>query len=338
MKLGVIGLGNIGGHVAANLAADGHELAVLDLDPARVEALTRASGDRADGDRADGDRAGEGRALANVIAASDAAHVARHAETTFLSLPTPDAVEIVARDWLRGAEKGRLLVDLSTNAPETVRGLGARLEASGCALLEAPLTGGAPGARHRKLVFLCGGDPETFERCRPLLEKLGRAVFHLGELGQGNVAKLVNSLLAFSTTWVSLEGLALAAKAGLDLRTLVEVVRTGGASNFYMDRMVEALAQRGSERPTPTRFALRHAAKDAALIDALGVSLHVPLPVGERIAEVLEAASEGGLGERDWSALSEWMERQADVELALGPAAPAGPAGPADAADAAEEK
>jgi len=293
VRVGVIGLGNIGGAVAANLAADGHEVAAFDLDPARRAAA----------------------ATAGTAEAADPADVARKSEITFLSLPKPEVVDAVAGEWLAAAPAGSVLVDLSTNAPSAVRRLGERVAAAGCHLLEAPLTGGAPGAQRRLLVFLVGGDEAVFERCRPLLEKLGRAVFHFGPLGTGNTAKLVNSLLAFTSTWVSLEGLALGAKGGLDLRTLVEAVRTGGASNFYMDRMVEGVGQRGR----PAQFALGLAAKDAGLIDALAREQGVPAPVAASVAEVFAAAAASGLAERDWSDLVLHLEREAGVELSLPP-------------------
>ncbi len=300
MRLGVIGLGNIGSAIAANLAADGHELCVCDRDASRCEPLLAAGASAAQGP----------------------AEVARRSEFTFLSLPTSEAVDSVAGEWLDGAQQGAVLIDLSTNAPAAVRALGERVAAAGCQLFEAPLTGGAPGARARTLVFLVGGERVVYERCRPLLEKLGRAVFYFGELGRGNAAKLVNSLLAFTSTWVSLEGLAIASRAGLDLRTLVEAVRTGGASNFYVDRMVEGINQRGR----PASFALELAAKDAGLIRDLAHEQGVPAPVAEQIAQVMGAAVEAGLGTRDWSDLVEFMERRADVKLEL-PAATPPPSG-----------
>ena len=164
MRIGMIGLGNIGGHVAANLIADGHELSVFDSDEARSKPL----------------------ADAGATAAAGAAEVARASEITLLSLPTPEVVDAVADAWLTGASKGDILVDISTNSPEAVRALGERISAAGCELLDAPLTGGAVGAEARMLVFMVGGDLAAFERCKPVLEKLGRAVFHLGALGLGN--------------------------------------------------------------------------------------------------------------------------------------------------------
>jgi 3-hydroxyisobutyrate dehydrogenase-like beta-hydroxyacid dehydrogenase len=294
VRLGVIGLGHIGGAIAANLLADGHELWVHDLDPARVKPLVEA-GARAAGGPAD---------------------VGRAAEISFASLPTPESVDAVATAWLTGAPPGAIFADLSTNSPETVKRLGARLAAAGRLLLECPLSGGAPGAKSRALIFLVGGAPEVVARCEPVLSRLGRATFHVGELGRGNVAKLVNSLLAFTSTWVSLEGLSLAAAAGIDLRTMVDIVRTGGASNFFMDRMVEGLNQRGR----PPLFAMDLAAKDAGLIVDAARWLGVPAPVAAQIAQVFVAAVAAGLGERDWSELVELAERQSGVKLALGPA------------------
>ena len=295
MRVGVIGLGNIGGPIAANLVADGHEVHVFDQDAARA------------------------RAIAGAAPAASTEELAKRVELCFLSLPTPAVVRAVAETWLRGAAPGSVLVDLSTNAPALVRELGERVAKRGCHLLEAPLTGGAPGAKARGLVFLVGGEPAVFERCRPVLAKLGRATFFFGPLGAGNTAKLVNSLLAFTATWVSLEGLAIAAKSGLDLRTLVEAVRTGGAGNFFIERMVEGINQRGR----PPQFALALAAKDAGLVVDVAREAGVPAPVAGQIAQVLAAAAQGGLGERDWSDLVAWMESQAKLELVLPPKPPA---------------
>ncbi len=293
MNLGVIGLGHIGGAIAANLLTEGHAVAVFDRDEARVAELV-ATGARA---------------------ASDPVALAAAAEVTLLSLPTPAIVDAVAAEWQRGAAPGATLIELSTNSPTAVRALGARLEATGHHLLEAPLTGGAPGARARKLVFFVGGDDAAVARGRPILERLGRATFHVGPLGAGNTAKLVNSLIAFTTTWVSLEGLSIAAKAGIELATMIDAIRTGGASNFYVDKVVDGLDQRGR----PVQFAIELAAKDARLVTELAAALDLPAPLAGTIAANLAAAAAGGLGAHDWSDLVEWIERQGQVALRLRP-------------------
>ena len=287
MATGVIGLGNIGGAIAANLVADGNDVVVYDVDPAAVQAITGAT------------------------AAPDVASVARQADVTLLSLPTPDVVSEVAAAWAGAAASGSVLVDLSTNSPAVVRELGERLAASGHHLVEAPLTGGAIGAEKRMLVFMVGGDGEPVARVIPVLEPLGRATFHVGPLGLGNTMKLLNSLIAFTTTWVSLEGLAMATKAGIALPKAVEILRTAGASNFFIDRQVETI----DGRNRPTQFALELAAKDAGLIVETGNALDAPMPVGGAIKGVLDAVVLQGFGGADWSELVTFAERQADVAL-----------------------
>lgn len=295
-RLGFVGAGNIGGAIAANLLADGHSLRVHDPDAARVAPLVAAGAE----------------------ALTDPAEVARGSSTTFVSVPTPAVMEQVADAWLRGSAVGDVLIDLTTNAPETVRRVGERLAAAGRHLLEAPLTGGAPGARARWLVFMVGGERDVYERCRPLLESVGRATFHLGPLGAGNTGKLVNSLFAFTTTWVSLEGLAICAKSGIDIRTMVEMVRAAGGGNLFIDRMVEGINDRGR----PTDFALELAAKDAGLLVDLARDLSVPAPVAAEVAQALVAAKSLGFGKADFTDLVCVVERLAGVELRIAPAAP----------------
>ena len=294
MATGVIGFGNIGGAIAANLVADGNEVVVHDVDPGAMAAITGAT------------------------AAPDVGSVARQADVTLLSLPTPDVVAAVAEAWAGAAAPGAILVDLSTNSPAVVRQLGERLAASGHHLVEAPLTGGAIGAEKRMLVFMVGGEDEPVARVLPVLEPLGRATFHVGPLGLGNTMKLLNSLVAFTTTWVSLEGLAMATKAGIEVQKAVEILRTAGASNFYIDRQVETIDGRGR----PTQFALELAAKDAGLIVDWGTALGAPTPVAAAVKGVLDGAVADGLGGADWSELVAVAERRAGVALRWNPDSP----------------
>ncbi len=292
-RVGVIGTGNIGGAIAANLVADGHHVSVYDTVADRLKPLVGVG----------------------ARAAHSPAEVGQRSEITFTSLPTPAVMDAVTTAWLSGAAPDAVLVDLSTNAPAMVQAVGARVAAAGRHLVEAPLTGGAPGAQARMLVFMVGGDDAVVARVRPLLDKLGRATFHMGPLGSGNTAKLVNSLMAFSATWASLEGLAVAARAGIDLRTMIDVIRTGGAGNIYTDRMVEGINERGR----PPMFALGLAAKDAGLLVDLAREHGVPTPVAAQVAQTLVAAVGAGLGERDFTDLVELIERQSGVRLTLPP-------------------
>jgi 3-hydroxyisobutyrate dehydrogenase-like beta-hydroxyacid dehydrogenase len=293
--IGFIGLGNIGGALAANLLADGHRLSVFDIDPIKVVSLTDAG----------------------ASAAASVAKVAKASDVTFLSLPTPEAMEVVADAWL-GASAGshKVLVDLTTNSPSVVRKMGNKLAASGTHLVEAPLTGGAPGARNRQLVFIVGSDDAgVFARIEPLLRSLGRGTFLMGPLGSGNIGKLANSLHAFASMWVTLETLALAAKSGVDLRTLVDMLRVAGGATPYLNSRVENIGTRGA----PADFSLELAAKDAGLMIETGREVGVPLPVASVLHEMLTFAKAQGLGARDISDLVEVIERLAGIELELSP-------------------
>lgn len=291
-KVGVVGLGNIGGAVAANIAADGDDLTVYDLDAERAAAIGGAK------------------------PAASVSEVAGAADVTITSLPTPDAVAAVADEWAAAAAPGSILLDLSTTLPAANVAIAARLRDAGLHFVEAPLTGGAAGARRRALVFMVGGDDEPVARVLPLLGRLGRATFHLGRVGTATTMKLVNSLLAFTCTWASLEALALAKAAGIGVRTAVDVIRTGGASNFFVDRAVEGINQRGR---TP-EFALGLAAKDAALIREVAAAHGVSSIVPEAMAAALADAVERGLAAADWSDLVVAVEQRSGVELTIEPA------------------
>lgn len=295
--IGVVGLGNIGGSIATNLVADGHTVWAVDADPAKVAAVQ------------------------GVVPAASAAAIAAATEVTFLSLPTPEVVAGVAAEWAAAAAPGSVLVDLSTTLPDANRRLAAELAARNLHFVEAPLTGGAVGARNRSLVFMVGGDPEPVAMVTPLLDALGRATIHLGAVGTGSTMKLVNSLLAFTCTWASLEGLSLADAAGVDLRAAVEVVRTGGASNFYIDRAVESIGRRGQQ----PQFTLALAAKDARLIQEVAAASDVPAVMADAMVAVLADAVDRGLGEHDWGDLVLAAEARAGRSLVLAP-----PAAPPD--------
>jgi 3-hydroxyisobutyrate dehydrogenase-like beta-hydroxyacid dehydrogenase len=294
-SVGVVGVGNIGGAIAVNLVADGHDVTVTDVDHERAAGIEGAT------------------AVATV------GEVARASEITITSLPTPEVISQVADEWAAEAAAGAILLDISTTSPDGNREIADRLAAGGRHLVEAPLTGGAVGAVNRSLVFMVGGEDEPVERCRALLDQLGRATFHLGPVGAGTTMKLVNSLLAFTCTWASLEALSLAAAAGVDLRDAVEVVRTGGAANFFIDRAVEGIGTRGR----PPQFSIGLAAKDAGLIEELAASCGVDAPVAHAIAEVFEDAVGRGLSDRDWSDLVLLAEARTGRQLHLRPPASA---------------
>jgi len=277
--------------MARNLVADGHTVTVFDLDAERVKEVEGAT------------------------PASSVADVARASEVTFTSLPDPDTVSRVADEWAAAAALGSVLCDLSTTLPGSNQAIAERLESSCHHFVEAPLTGGHVGAVNRNLVFMIGGDDEAVAKVRPYLDPLGRATFHLGPVGTGTTMKLANSLLAFSGAIAAFEAVSLAVKAGVDVRTAVEIVKLSGPSNYFVDRGIEGINTRGR----PTEFSLRLAAKDARLIGELGDAVGVPTPVAAAALAFLGDAVERGLGEHDWTDLVVAAEARSGVELTIEP-------------------
>ncbi len=291
LEVGVIGLGNIGGHLAQNLVADGHRVTVFDLDAERVKAIDGAT------------------------PASSVAELARAVSVTFTSLPDPNTVVAVANEWASGAPAGAILCDLSTTLPASNQAIALSLAKSGHVFVEAPLTGGAIGAKNRALVFLVGGPDDAFAQIQPLLATLGRATFHLGPVGAGTTMKLANSLLAFSGAIAAFEALSMTTKAGIDMRTATDIVKLAGPSNYFVDRGIEGINTRGK----PTEFSLRLAAKDADLIGQLGEAVGVPTPVAKAMLEFLSDAVTRGLGDNDWGDLVIAAEQRGEVELTIAP-------------------
>jgi 3-hydroxyisobutyrate dehydrogenase-like beta-hydroxyacid dehydrogenase len=289
-RVGVVGLGNIGGAIAANLVADGHAVTVSDVDAARAAAIAGA-------------------------AAGTVAEVAAASDVTITSLPTPEVVASVAAEWAAAAAPGSVLCDISTTLPAGNQAIAEQLAATGHRFVEAPLTGGAIGAEQRALVWMVGADDDGYAAVEPILRTLGRATFHLGPVGTGTTMKLVNSLLAFTSTWASLEALSMAVAGGIDVRTAVEVVRTGGASNFFIDRAVEGINQRGK----PAQFALGLAAKDAHLIEQVAAGSGTSSAVAAAMVAVMDDVVARGLGDHDWTDLVVAAEQRSGVELTIAP-------------------
>ena len=215
--VGYIGLGNMGRPMARNLLAAGYPVVVHDLDPARVRTLV-----------------GEGAAPAG-----SPAEVASRASVLFSSLPTTRSVEDVVTGpggILEGGRAGQVHIDTSTIPPPVCSRLGARLAERGIDMLDAPVTGGKAGAAAGTLGIMVGGRSSAFERCRPLLDVLGRAVQHFGEaVGSGMHAKLANQIMVGAHLAAFAEALAYGKRAGLDLHVLVEILKSGRAASEILN-------------------------------------------------------------------------------------------------------
>jgi 3-hydroxyisobutyrate dehydrogenase len=281
VKVGFIGVGNMGGPMCRNIVKkSNHQVTVFDLNPAAVKTCTDLG----------------------ATAAKSVADVTRGADVVMTSLPMPKDVEAVTlgdNGILATIAKGQTYIDLSTNAPSMVKKIGAAMAAKGIAMLDAPVSGGTVGAEAATIAIMVGGDRKVFDDALPVLQSFSANVIHMGGLGTGTVAKLVNNMLAFCNAAAAAEGLMLGVTAGLDPKKLIQVVtNSSGNSNAFKSLSERALA--GEFEP---RFALNLAYKDLHLALELGDELNVPLPQGSSTHNLQRLARGMGLGPKDSSSI-----------------------------------
>jgi 3-hydroxyisobutyrate dehydrogenase len=284
-----IGIGIMGGRMARNVLRAGHPVRAYNRTASKLEAL---------------------RPLGATIAAS-ARQAAEGAEAVITMVADPPALTAVLEGpdgALAGCRPGTLVVDMSTVDPATSRAMGAKARALGLRYLEAPVTGGVGAAEQGTLTIMAGGGPEDFAAARPLLATMGRKILHVGALGQGSVMKLAVNLVAASIITSMVEALGLTAKAGLDLRLVVEVLTERSP-------LIGRAAPRILEGDYAARFPLKLAHKDVQLALAAARDLGVPLFALASVAQVQAAALARGYGELDQTATMQVLEEIAGFRV-----------------------
>lgn len=271
MKIGFIGLGAMGQHMASNLQLAGHELQVHDLRPEAVLPGTRWA--------------------ASPAAAADGCDV------LFTSLPGPAEVQAMC-EALQGAMRpGSAWFELSTNSPDCVRRIHATMASHEVHVLDAPVSGGPAGARSGKLALWVGGERSVFERFLPLLQCLGDQPLHVGSIGAGTVAKLVHNCATFGVQALLAEVFTLGVKAGVEPVDLFRALRQGASGRKRtFDRLADNFLV---GRYDPASFALRLAHKDVSLALALAREQRVPMRLASLALEELTEAMNRGWEERD---------------------------------------
>jgi 3-hydroxyisobutyrate dehydrogenase len=301
MQIGWIGTGKIGNPMARSLLRAGHSLAVHDLNEAAAANLIELGARWAD---------------------SPAATCAG-AEFIFSSLPGPLEVELVfagENGISSAAEPGTVYVDLSSNLPSHARRLAGIAAEHGIAYLDAPVSGGVAGAEAATLAIMVGGDRRAFERARPLLESIGKHIFHVGDVGAGCVAKLVNNLIGLGTAHLINEALVAGVKAGVDARTLYEVMNVATAK-AYVQNVPRLLERKFEVAP----FTLKLATKDIGLAVTMGRELGVAMPAAAATEQAMLAAQATGLGPLAMNASLLYLESLAGIQVLDRPEeAPAG--------------
>ncbi|ANB17052.1 3-hydroxyisobutyrate dehydrogenase [Dokdonella koreensis] len=286
-RIAFIGLGHMGGPMAANLLKAGHELRVFDLVPAAVEAAV-ALGARAAASAADAVDGAE--AVISMLPAS------RHVEGVYLG----------QHGLLAKIAPGTLVIDCSTIAPASAQKVAAAAAERGQAMIDAPVSGGTAGATAGTLTFIVGGQAEALERARPLLQAMGRNIFHMGASGAGQVAKLCNNMALGVIMAATGEALALGAAHGLDPKALSQMmaVSTGRSwatevCNPWPGVLENAPASRGYSGGFGSDLML----KDLGLAAEAAMGVGAPIPLGELARNLYALNARAGRGGLDFSSV-----------------------------------
>jgi 3-hydroxyisobutyrate dehydrogenase len=295
MRIGFIGLGNMGGPMALNLIKAGHTLVVHDLRREIAKPHLDAGATWAD----------------------DVKTLARSGELILTSLPGPPEVEAVALGpggILDGAVAGSVYADLSTNSPTVMRKIHAAFKAKGVHVLDAPVSGGVIGAKRGSLQVMVGGDEAIYREVQGVLGAVGNKVGYMGAIGAGSIAKLVHNMISILTRSLIAEGFTLGVKAGVKPEALLEAIR--GASfgqGLILSHMIPDVVFKGDF--DAVRFALKLARKDVGLATALAREFDVPMPLAAVGEQILVEAMARGWGERDSTSPWQLQEEKAGVQV-----------------------
>ncbi len=282
-----IGLGNMGGPMASNLVKAGHDVTVFDLSKEAVQTLVS-----------------EGAKTA------DTAHeAAKGAECVITMLPAGQHVEAVYLGddgLLAKLPEGTLVIDSSTIAPETARSVAEAAKARNIPFLDAPVSGGVGGAKAGTLTFICGGAEDTFAKAKPILDAMGKNIFHAGEHGSGQVAKICNNMLLAILMAGTSEALALGVKNGLDPAVLSEIMKQSSGGNWALNVynpwpgvMENAPASRNYEGG----FLVNLMTKDLGLAFDNAVKNQASIPMGSLARNLFSIHAGQGNGTLDFSSI-----------------------------------
>jgi 3-hydroxyisobutyrate dehydrogenase len=270
-NIGFVGLGMMGLPMAQNLVEAGYGVTVFDLDSSSV-AKAEAFG---------------------ASSASSAAETASKSDIVITMVPDSPHVEAVIAGpdgILEGINKGSVVIDMSTIAPDTGRKMAKLLEAKGANFVDAPVTGGVEGAEAGTLAILVGGNAEAFERTLPVLNVLGGNVVHMGPVGSGHTTKIANQLIGVATVAGMSEAFVLAKKAGLDMQLFYDAVKNGAGRSWALESLGPKILK-GDFSPG---FMVKHMQKDLRLAGDLAAETGTSIPTTSLIAQLYRAVQADG--------------------------------------------
>ncbi len=290
MKIAFIGLGNMGGGMAANLVKAGHEITAFDL---AEPAIARAKGN-------------------GCSIATSAAEAVAGADAVVTMLPAGKHVASVYRDSVLGkAPKAAILIDCSTIDVATARTVEEDAAAAGYVMVDAPVSGGIAAADGGTLTFMVGGSKDGFAKAQPILETMGKAVIHAGDAGSGQAAKICNNMLLGATMAATCEAFALAEKLGLDLQTFYDISSKASGQSWSMTTYCPVPGV-GPETPADRNYEGGFAAalmlKDLKLAMDAARESGAYTPMGGEAEELFQRFVDRGGGNKDFSAIIKMID------------------------------
>ena len=296
LTIGFIGLGVMGVPMARHLSEAGHRVQGFDVAASALQRLQRE--------------------VPHARPCADARSAAADADVVFTMLPNGRVVHdvVCAADGVAaGLRAGALLVDTSSSEPWLTRQSAAALQARGASMIDAPVSGAQWGAEAGELVFMVGGAEADMQRARPLLDAMGRQVFHLGPLGAGHTMKCLNNLVTALTLTATAEALTVGVRCGLDPGTMTDVLdaSTGGS---WISRT--HIRQRVISRRFDDPFKLELMLKDIGIALQVARDAGVPMPLAAAGHPLWQAADRAQGAGASVSELVRWIEQQADVAIA----------------------
>ena len=285
IRLGYIGLGTMGGAMAENLANAGYRLTVYNRTASKAERFLEMGAHLAE----------------------NPAEVARRSEIVFVNVSdTADVLEVVLgmNGVIEGAHPGMIVVDHSTIKPAASREVYNRLKEVSVSALDAPVSGGDIGARNGTLSIMVGGDADTLEKVRPMLEVVGKKITYVGEAGAGQVAKAANQIMVAAQMVAEAELMLFAQKSGVDVSRVIEAIRGGAAQCWTLDNKPQRLLA-GNRNPG---FKSRLQAKDLNIVMETAREYEAVLPGTAINAQLFNAMVAAGNGDLDNSAVIQIIE------------------------------
>jgi 3-hydroxyisobutyrate dehydrogenase len=289
-KIGFIGLGNMGGPMAANLCKAQHQLTAFDLSDAAVAAAVEKGAHRA----------------------RSAAEAVKEAEIVVTMLPAGKHVrEVYEKDVLPNARKGTLLIDCSTIDVESARHVASLAQKGGYEMIDAPVSGGVGGATAGTLTFMVGGPEASFAKARPILEKMGKNIVHAGGSGNGQAAKICNNMILGISMIAVSEGFMLAKRLGLDAQKLFDVASTASGQCWSLTNYCPVpgpVPTSPANRDYQPGFTAAMMLKDLMLAQQAASAAGATTPLGAEAAQLFSLFVNSGHGAKDFSGIIRMLD------------------------------